>query len=101
MKGSRWIGAGLGIVALVVFLLLPPFEPVTKLGMKVLGVFVFTVLWWVFVDTGFSSFLCIALFALAGIMEPREVFSASWGSWLVIFLIGCFGLTGGYQTQWF
>ena len=44
MKGTQWTGGILGTVVLVVFLLLPPFEPVTELGMKVLGIFLFTVL---------------------------------------------------------
>ncbi len=101
MKGIQWVGGGLGIVVLVVFLLLPPLEPLTELGMKTVGVFLFTVLWWVFVDTGFSSFVCIALFALVGIMGPREVFAASLGSWLVIFLIGCFGLTEAIRLSGF
>jgi hypothetical protein len=31
---------------LIIFLILPPFEPLTKLGMKVAGIFFFTVIWW-------------------------------------------------------
>ncbi|MFC2016769.1 SLC13 family permease, partial [Chloroflexota bacterium] len=101
MRGTQWIGAGLGIAALVVFLLLPPFEPLTQLGMKTVGVFLFTVLWWVFIDTGFSSFLCIALFALTGVMGAPEAFAVSWGSWLVMFLIACFGLTEAIRLSGF
>ncbi len=101
MKGSQWIGAVLGIVILVVFLLLPPLEPLTELGMKTVGVFLFTVLWWMFVDVGFSSLLCIALLALTGVMTPNAVFVASLGSWLPIFIIGCFGLSEAIRLSGF
>lgn len=101
MRGNQWIGAGLGVVVLLIFLLLPPFEPLTPLGMKVLGVFLFTVLWWVSVDLAFSSFLCLALFALTGIMAPNEVFAVALGNWIVMFLIGCFGLAEAIRLSGF
>ncbi len=101
MKGIQWMGVGLGIAFLVIFLLLPPFGLVTELGMKTIGLFLFTVFMWVFVDTGFSSILSIALFAVLGIMTSKEAFAASLGSWLVIFIIGCFGLTEAIRISGF
>lgn len=100
-RAINGLGAGLGVGVLLTFLLLPPLESLTPLGMKVLGVFLFTALWWAFVDTAFSSFLCVALFALVGIMAPNEVFAAALGNWLVIFLIGCFGLTEAIRVSGF
>jgi len=93
MKSTQWIGAGLGIVILVLSIVLTPLEPLTHLGMKTLGVFLFTVLWWISVGLGFSSFLCIALFAITGVMTSDEALASSLGSWLPVFLIACFGLT--------
>lgn len=101
MRGTQWIGVVLGVLVLIIFLLLPPFEPITRLGMKAVGVLLFTILWWVFVDTGFSSLLAIALLALTEVMTPKEVFAASLGSWLAIFLIGCFGLTQAIRLSGF
>ena len=101
MKGNQWLGAGLGVVVLFIFLLLPPFEPITQLGMKVLGVFLFTVFWWLFVDTSFPSLLCVSLFALLGIMTPNEVFAVALGNWIVMFLISCFGLTEAIRLSGF
>ncbi len=101
MRGTQWIGAGLGIVILGVFLLLPPLEPLTELGMKTVGVFLCTIMWWIFVDTAFSSFLCIALLALTGVMTPTAVLAASMGSWLPTFLIGCFGLSEAIRLSGF
>ncbi len=101
MRGVQWIGVGLGIVVLVIFLLLPPLEPLTELGMKTVGVLLFTVIMWVFVGTSYPSLLCIAVLALTGVMTPNAVFAASLGNWLVIFLIGCFGLTEAIRLSGF
>ncbi|MFC1896999.1 SLC13 family permease [Chloroflexota bacterium] len=101
MRGKQWIGPGLGVAILFVFLLLPPLEPLTTLGMKVVGIFLFTIIWWATVGIGYPSLLCIALMALAGVMTPGEVFAASWGSWLVLFLIGAFGLSEGLRITGF
>ena len=101
MRGSRWIGPGLGVVALSIFLLLPPLEPLTPLGMKVVGIFLFTIIWWATVGIGYPSLLCIALMALTGVMTPEAVFAASWGSWVVLFLIGAFGLSEGLRVTGF
>ncbi|MFQ6076084.1 MAG: SLC13 family permease [Candidatus Bathyarchaeia archaeon] len=93
MRDSQRMGFGLGVVVLLVFLLLPPLEPLTALGMKTLGIFLSTIIWWVAVGLGYPSFLCITLLALTGVMPPMEVFAASMGSWVVLFLIGCFGMS--------
>ncbi|MFC1932876.1 SLC13 family permease [Chloroflexota bacterium] len=101
MRGSRWIGPGIGVVVLFIFLLLPPLAPLTELGMKTVGIFLFTIIWWATVGVGYPSILCIALLALTGVMTPGAVFAASMGSWLVMFLIGCFGLSEGLRVTGF
>ncbi|MFH1383098.1 MAG: SLC13 family permease [Chloroflexota bacterium] len=92
MKGRQWIGPILGILILFFFLVVPPFEPLTSQGMKTLGVFFFTIIWWATVGVNYPSIICIALFALTGVMTPEEAFARSFGSWLVLFLIGCMGM---------
>ncbi len=92
METRRWIGPGLGVVILLVFLLLPPLEPLTPFGMKVTGVFLFTAIWWISVGVGYPSIMCMILMALTGIMTAKEAFAGSWGSWMVSFIIGIYGL---------
>lgn len=101
LRGSRWIGPLLGIIVLVVFLLLPPIDPLTKTGMKVIGVFLFTVIWWVTIGIGFPSLICIALLALTGVMSSTAALASSTGTWLPVFLIGCFGLSEGLRFTGF
>jgi len=101
MKRFQLIGAGLGIALLIIFLVLPPLSPLTLLGMKTIGVFLCTVCFWVFVDTAFSSLLCIALLALTGVLSPNEAFSASLGNWLTVFIIASFGLSEALRITGF
>ena len=101
MRGSQWIGPGIGLVLLLVFLLLPPIEPLTPVGMKVVGIFLATIIWWGTIGIHYPSILCIALFALTGVMTAKEVFAASMGNWIVLFLIGCFGLSEGLRVTGF
>jgi sodium-dependent dicarboxylate transporter 2/3/5 len=60
--------------------------------MKTIGVFLFTVSWWLAVGVGFPSLVCIALLAATGVMASKEVFALSWGSYLILFVIGALGL---------
>ena len=101
MKAKQWIAPGFMVVVLSVFLLLPPIEPLTSLGMRVIGIFLFTIIGWIFVGIGYSSLLCIALFVLTGVMTPTEAFATSWGNWIVLFMIGCFGLSEGLRVSGF
>ncbi|MFC1899666.1 SLC13 family permease [Chloroflexota bacterium] len=93
MNNTRWIGPGLGIAALIVFLILPPIEPLTAMGMRAIGILLFTIIWWATVSIGYPSLLCLALLAMTGVMTPTAVFAASWGNYLVIFIISVFGLS--------
>ena len=101
MSGKSWIGPGLGTFLLLVFLLLPPIEPLTPMGMKGVGIFLFTITWWATVGIGYPSVICVVLFALSEVMTPAEIFAASWGHWLVLFLLGCFGLSEGLRITGF
>ena len=101
MRGKWWIAPGLMVVVLSIFLLLPPVEPLTALGMKVVGIFLFTVIGWMTIGTGYPSLLCVALFALTGVMTPTAAFATSWGSWLILFMIACFGLSESLRVTGF
>jgi sodium-dependent dicarboxylate transporter 2/3/5 len=95
------LGYGIMAAVLLFFSLAAPFEPLTAMGMKAAGIFIATVIGWIFFGTGYVSMLCVALFALLGVMTPAEAFSNSWGSWLVIFMISCFGMSEGLRVTGF
>lgn len=101
MNLRRWLGPGLGIVILIVFLISPPIEPLTPLGMKASGVLLFTIVWWITVGVGYPSLLGLALLALTGVMTPKAVFAASWGNYITIFIIAIFGLVQALRNSGF
>ena len=90
-----------GVVILLAFVLLPPIGALTPLGMKVFGIFLFTTIWWATLGIGYPSFVSLVLIALLGVMTPTQLFAASWGNWLVLFLIGSFGLSEGLRASGF
>ncbi|MFC1932098.1 SLC13 family permease [Chloroflexota bacterium] len=92
MKGTWWLAPAVATGILCTFLLLPPIGSVTTVGMKIAGIFLFTVILWVFVGISYPSLVCIGLFAALQVMPPKEVFAASLGNWIVIFIIACLGL---------
>lgn len=99
--GIWWFGPALGFIILLAFCVMPPVEPLTPLGMKAVGVFLFTVIWWVTVNVGYPSFICIVLLILTGVLPSTEAYAASMGSWIIFFLLGCFGLSEGLRVTGF
>lgn len=93
MKLKSWIAPLFGVLILVFFLGSNPIAPLTELGMKVVGIFLFTIIWWVTVGVGYPSILSVLLLALTGVMKPNDAFAASWGNWVPLFVIGSFGLS--------
>jgi solute carrier family 13 (sodium-dependent dicarboxylate transporter), member 2/3/5 len=75
------------------FWVLPPVAPITAMGMKVIGVFLGTVLLISLVDTVWPSLLCVPLFALTGVMSINDAIIGSLGSWVTAFVIMSFILT--------
>jgi len=76
-----------------VFWVIPPVAPITSSGMKLIGVFIGTVLLLSIVDTLWPVFLSFALISLTGIMTLNEVLSSSLGNWIITFVIMSFILT--------
>lgn len=75
------------------FNFITPPAPITELGMKVLGVFIGTVLLICLVDTTWPSILCIVLFAMTGVMTVKQAIIGSLGSWVTMFVLLSFVLT--------
>jgi sodium-dependent dicarboxylate transporter 2/3/5 len=101
MRFKSYFAPGLMSAVLVVFLLLPPFEPLTAVGMRAVGVFLFTVIGWMTIGTGYPSLFCVILFPLIGVMTPKDAFAVSWGSWLLLFMMGCFGMSESLKLTGF
>ncbi|WP_100065725.1 SLC13 family permease [Miniphocaeibacter massiliensis] len=77
----------------LIFWIIPPVAPITSAGMKLIGVFIGTILLLSTVDTLWPVFFSFALISLTGVMTLNEVLSASIGNWIITFVIMSFVLT--------
>lgn len=68
---------------------LPPIGVITRQGMDVLGVFIFTLYLWTNCSISWPSFMGIGLIGLSGIVTWDEVIKLSWGNWLTPFICSC------------
>ncbi|MGD9568101.1 MAG: SLC13 family permease [Sedimentibacter sp.] len=86
---------------MLLFALLPPIEPITPMGMDVVGVFIGTVLLLSLVDTIWPAILCIPLFAMTGVMTLNEALIGSLGNWITAFVLMSFILTYALNSTGF
>lgn len=101
MSSRSRILNGFGIIVLLLFLLYPPIAPLTALGMKAIGILLFTIIWWATLGIGYPSLIAILLIVTTGVMSPEKAFAVSWGGYLVLFMIGCFGLSEALRLTGF
>jgi len=90
-KQRRFVGLLLGPVLFGLALMGPPLEHVTPLGMRTLGVFLWTVIWWITepLPIPATAFFSLALLVVCGILTVPEAFGY-WANWVNIFFIGAF-----------
>jgi len=88
-KKKRLIGLLLGPALFALMLIVPPLPHVTNIGMRTLGVFLWTISWWVTeaIPIPAASFFGMAMLVLCGIVTVEGAFN-SWANWVNIFLIG-------------
>ena len=91
-KWTYWLSLAIGFGFMFGFPLLPAIEPITEVGMTVLGVFLGMVILWSTMDTAWPSILGLLLVALSGYLGPdtsgyaavKEVFKNALGAENVI-----------------
>lgn len=81
----------LAIVA--AFWVMPAPEPLTAGGMKVIGVFISTVLLLSTVDTVWPAILAVAMLGRTGVVSVNEAIAGTLGSWIVYFVLMSFVMT--------
>src|SRR5262244_2149649 len=88
-KRKRFLGLWLGPFLMVVAVLVPPLHRVTPVGMRTLGIFLWTVTWWVCepIPIPATSLASLAMLVLCGVLSVEGAFS-TWSNWICIFLLG-------------
>lgn len=85
----RIFGLFAGPLALLICAFVPPLPDTSPLGMKTLGIFIWTVIWWVceVIPIPVTAFLSMAGLVFFGSMKLRDGF-APWADPINIFLLG-------------
>ena len=88
-KQRRLFGLVVGPLSFIACMLVPPLPDVEPVGMRTLGIFLWTVIWWVCepIPIPITSFMGTALLVLAGVEGVVPAF-AGWSNWINIFLLG-------------
>jgi sodium-dependent dicarboxylate transporter 2/3/5 len=99
---TQLAGFVLGVLVLFLFLVLSPIEPISTDGMRVTGVLLFIIIWWVTQPVGMplASILGVTLLVLTGALE-RDVAFEGLGNYLVWFCVGTFGLAKTLELSGF
>ena len=88
-KRKRFTGLWLGPSLFFLAVLVPPLQNVTPVGMRTLGIFLWTVTWWVAepIPIPATSLASLAMLVLCGVLSVDAAFS-TWSNWICIFLLG-------------
>lgn len=87
----------IGILIMFGFGLLEPFNPITPLGMQVLGVFIGVIYLWSFVSVLWPSLLGMIALGLTQYASMKEVLMASFGDTVTVLLLFAMILFGAIQ----
>ena len=87
----KLIGLWMGPLLFAVSVVSPPLEGVTEVGMRTLGIFLWTATWWFTeaIPIPATSLFALAMLVLCGVLPVEAAFS-TWSNWIVIFLLGAF-----------
>lgn len=69
---------------------LPAVEPITPVGMRVIGIFIGTIWLVATVNPAWPAILCVALMGTTPLYSMNEAIAASYGNWITPFLMGIF-----------
>lgn len=72
MPWTYWLHLAIGLGFMLVFPMLSPIEPITEVGMAVLGVFIGMVYLWSTLDSIWPSLMGLMLVALAGYVPELQ-----------------------------
>src|SRR5437016_9411745 len=88
-KRKRFLGLWLGPLLFIAVVLVPPLRNVTPVGMRTVGIFLWTVTWWICepIPIPATSLASLAMLVLCGVLSVDAAFSTR-TNWICIFLLG-------------
>lgn len=87
MNVKKWVAVIVSIFLMFGTGLIPPMFGLSQLGMQVAGIFLGTVLLWLFVSVSWPSVLCIVALMFTPLYSYSEALKVSMGGWIVSFVL--------------
>ena len=87
MSTKKTIATIIGVLLMFGCQFLPPVFGLTPLGMQVAGIFIGTILLWMFVSVTWPSILCIIALILSPLYTYSSGLSGSMGGWITSFVL--------------
>ncbi len=101
MDSSRLIKILVCLGIALVFWFLPAPAPMTQIGVRVIGVFIATVVLLSTVDTVWPAILGVVLLSLTGVTNLNGAIAGSLGNWVIYFVLMTFILTHALNESGF
>lgn len=90
---KNWVCVIIAFAVILLFPLIPAPDGLNVASMEAIGLFIGIMILWNFVGTDWPSFLCMALVAIFGIMDPGAIFATGFGNSTIAFLLVFFMLS--------
>ena len=84
---KKWVFTIVGVLLVLCGGYLPPLFGLNALGMQVAGIFIGTILLWMFVSVTWPSLLCIVALMLSPLYTYSSALSGSMGGWITSFVL--------------
>ena len=78
------------VIVALFFFVIPPIEPITKPGMRVLGLFFAAIFGWTASSEVWPSIFTTVLFMFTGLMDITSMLAATWGGDIFLFMVFMF-----------
>lgn len=87
MSTKKWVITILSLALMFFGVYIPPVFGLTELGMQVLGIFIGTILLWMFVSVTWPSLACIVALMFTPLYTYSTALSGSMGGWITSFVL--------------
>lgn len=98
-KPSYYVNSLICVGIMLLFRFIPPVEPITALGMNILGIFIGMIYGWLTVGMAWPSLFGIILLGLSGMMSVADAFKSGFGNNTILLILFSFILTGVLGTS--
>lgn len=95
-----WIHSLVGVALIFGFGTIPPIDPITPLGMRVVGIFLGMIYLWSFVTILWPSLLGIIALGLSGYAPMNKVILSAFGDRVPVLVFFCHDSVRSYPGWW-